>query len=202
MLHQNQTKEFKPQKEYFHITASLHDSRTSKRMIEFSARQRRFGGQKPKAVVLPLKRSDEELIATTVEDLVNEFDLSIPAFNLCWDHMHLILYCTAEEVPVIMHKIKGRTARECNKLRDPKGINLSTGINPRGRDFPRGRTVLKDKSTPFWSQKFYCKPITSELQLKNTINYIVNNKIKHGLPENKELEKIISRFTVKQILPI
>jgi REP element-mobilizing transposase RayT len=196
MLHQNQTKEFKPQKEYFHITASLHDSRTSKRMIEFSARQRRFGGQKPKAVVFPLKRSEEELIATTVEDLVNEFDLSIPAFNLCLDHMHLILYCTAEEVPVIMHKIKGRSARECNKLRDP------TGINPRGQINPRGRTVLKDKSTPFWSQKYYCKLITSELYLKNTINYIKNNKIKHGLPENPELEKIISRFTLKQILPI
>lgn len=196
MLHQNQTKEFKPQKEYFHITASLHDSRTSKRMIEFSARQRRFGGSKPRAVVFPLKRSEEELIAKTVEDLVNEFELSIPAFNLCWDHMHLVLCCTAEEVPVIMHKIKGRSARECNKLR------FSTGINPRGMDFPRGRTVLKDKSTPFWSQKYYCKPITTELQLKNTINYIVNNKIKHGLPENKELEKIISRFTLKQILPI
>ena len=110
--------------------------------------------------------------------------------------MHLVLYCTAEEVPVIMHKIKGRSARECNKLRTSTGINLSTGINP------RGRTVLKDKSTPFWSQKYHCKPITSELYLKNTINYIENNKIKHGLPENKELEKIISRFTDKQILYI
>lgn len=191
MLHQNQIKEFKPQKEYFHITASLHDSRTSKRMIEFSARQKRFGGQKPKALIFPLKRSEEELIATTVEDLVNEFDLSIPAFNLCWDHMHLVLYCCADEVPVIMHKIKGRTARECNKLRASTGNFPPKGINP------LGRTVLKDKSTPFWSQKYYCKPITSELQLKNTINYIVNNKVKHGLPENNELEKIISRFTNK-----
>jgi REP element-mobilizing transposase RayT len=196
MLHQNQTKEFKPQKEYFHITASLHDSRTSKRMIEFSARQRRFGGQKPKPVVFPIKKEEEELIAQTVEDLVNEFELSIPAFNLCWDHMHLVLYCTAEEVPVIMHKIKGRSARECNKLRLSTEKFRSKGINP------RGRTVLKDKSTPFWSQKYHCKPITSELYLKNTINYIENNKIKHGLPENKELEKIISRFTDKQILYI
>ncbi|MFN6083425.1 MAG: transposase, partial [Fluviicola sp.] len=180
----------------------LHDSRTSKRMIEYSVRERRFGGRKPKPAVFPLKKDEEELIAQTIEDLIKEFDLSIPAFNLCWDHMHLILYCTAEEVPVIMHKIKGRTARECNKLRNSKGINLSNGINPLGRDFPLGRTVLKDKSTPFWSQKYYCKPITTELQLKNTINYILNNKIKHGLPENKELEKIISRFTVKQILHI
>lgn len=165
-------------------------------MIEFSVRQRRFGGQKPKAVVFPLKRSEEELIATTVEGLVNEFELSIPAFNLCWDHMHLILYCTAEEVPVIMHRIKGRTARECNKLRSSTGKFPSKGINP------LGRSVLKDKSTPFWSQKYHCKPITSDLYLMNAINYIKNNKIKHGLPENKELEKIISRFTVKQFLYI
>jgi REP element-mobilizing transposase RayT len=196
MLHQNQTKKFKPQKECFHVTASLHDSRTSKRMIEYSVRESRFGGRKPKPAVFPLKKDEEELIAQTIEDLVKEFDLSIPSFNLCWDHMHLILYCTAEEVPVIMHKIKGRTARECNKLRGLKGIN------PLGQINPLGRTVLKDKSTPFWSQKYYCKPITTELQLKNTINYILNNKIKHGLPENKELEKIISRFTVKQILHI
>ncbi len=39
-----------------------------------------------------------------------------------------------------------------------------------------------ETQTPMWTQKFGCKEITSDEQLYNTINYIVCNREKHGLP--------------------
>jgi REP element-mobilizing transposase RayT len=164
----------------FHITTSLHDSRTSERMIKYKARERRFEGTKPDPEVFPMTKEEEELIATTVADIAKEDNLNIAAFNLCWDHMHILLVCEEEEVPKIMHKIKGRTARACNVLRN-KGINPLDAIR-------------KDGSIPFWTQKYGCKPITSDDQFWNTYNYIEKNKVKHDLPKNPKLEKIILGF--------
>jgi REP element-mobilizing transposase RayT len=164
----------------FHITTSLHDSRTSERMIKYKARERRFEGTKPDPEVFPMTKEEEELIATTVADIAKEDNLNIAAFNLCWDHMHILLVCEEEEVPKIMHKIKGRTARACNVLRN-KGINPLDALR-------------KDGSIPFWTQKYGCKPITSDDQFWNTYNYIENNKVKHNLPKNPKLEKIILGF--------
>jgi REP element-mobilizing transposase RayT len=164
----------------FHITTSLHDSRTSERMIKYQARERRFNGTKPDPEVFPMTKEEEELIATTVADIAKEDNLNIAAFNLCWDHMHILLVCEEEEVPKIMHKIKGRTARACNVLRN-KGINPLDALR-------------KDGSIPFWTQKYGCKPITSDDQFWNTYNYIENNKVKHNLTKNPKLEKIILGF--------
>lgn len=207
----------------FHITTAIHDSRTSERMIMYKARERRFEGTKPNREVFPMTKEEEELIAKTVADIAKEDHLNIAAFNLCRDHMHILLVCEEEEVPKIMHKIKGRTARACNALRlkgntptnTIKGIhpldktteensntvkeNTSTntikGINPldESRTTPP-TTLLKDGSTPFWTQKYGCKPITSIEQFWNTLNYIEKNKEKHNLPQNPKLEKIILGF--------
>lgn len=164
----------------YHVTTSIHDSRTSERMIKYKARERRFDGTKPDPEVFPMTKEEEELIATTVSDIAKEDNLNIAAFNLCWDHMHILLVCEEVEVPKIMHKIKGRTARACNVLRNK-------GINP--LDIMR-----KDGSMPFWTQKYGCKPITTDDQFWNTYNYIEKNKVKHNLPKNPKLEKSILGF--------
>jgi REP element-mobilizing transposase RayT len=101
----------------FHITTSLHDSRTSPRMLEFKVRERRFDGSKPNAEVNPLTKEEEELIATTVSEIAKEDDLNIAAFNLCRDHMHILLVCEEGEISSIMQKIKAKTARAVNILR-------------------------------------------------------------------------------------
>jgi type I restriction-modification system DNA methylase subunit len=165
----------------YHITTALHDSRTSDRMVAFKARERRFEGTKPNAEVFPMTKEEEELIAQTVAEIVKEDNLNIAAFNLCWDHMHILLVCEEDEVSKIMHKIKGRTSRVCN--------NYIKGINPLGRT-----NVLKDGSTPYWTQKFGCKPITSDDHYWNTVNYIEDNKAKHNLPNNPKLKGIIASF--------
>lgn len=173
----------------YHITTSIHDSRTSDRMIKYFARERRFGGTKPYPEVYYLTEREEELITGIVKDLVNELDLRIAAFNICRDHMHLLLVCEESEVSGIMHRIKGRTARVCNAYRAQYA--RVKGINPLDAYIP---TVLKDKSTPFWTQKFGCKPIVSQTQFWNTYNYIFRNRAKHGLPDNPRLKAMIVLF--------
>lgn len=113
----------------YHIVTSLHDSRTSSRMIEYRARERRFFGTKPYQEVYPLTFEEEVLIAQTVRDLVQELDWRIAAFNCCRDHIHLLVVCEEEDVTKIMHRLKGRTARVCNAHRAAKGINPLGGAD-------------------------------------------------------------------------
>lgn len=193
----------------YHITTTINDSRTSDRMIQYQARERRFGGTLPKQVIIPITKNEEELIAKIVDEIVKEDNLNLAAFNVCYDHIHFLLVCEEEEVPKIVKKIKGRTARECNKMRssnkgihsldsnnmihsiDNKGIYSlkNNGINP-----VDGKKIVKDGSTPFWAQKYSCKPINSQEQFYNTIEYIENNRVKHNLKDNIQLKSIIQGF--------
>lgn len=194
----------------YHITTTINDSRTSDRMIQYQARERRFGGALPKQVIIPITKNEEELIAKIVGEIVKEDNLNLAAFNVCYDHIHFVLVCEEEEVPKIVKKIKARTARECNKIRssnkgihsldsnsiiihsiDNKGIYSlrNNGINP-----VDGKKIVKDGSTPFWAQKYSCKPIYSQEQFYNTIEYIENNRIKHNLKDNIQLKTIIQGF--------
>lgn len=191
----------------YHLVTSLHDSRTSSRMIEYRARERRFFGTKPYQKVYPLTMEEEVLIAETVRDLVLELNWRIAAFNCCRDHIHLLVVCEENEVTKIMHRLKGRTARVCNAHRTAnrraKGINPLGGacdINPLGCACDKkpheyyNPTILKDKSTPFWAQKFHRKPIRSFDQYWNTYNYIFGNRAKHGLAHHPQLRGVIEQF--------
>ena len=194
------------QKFAYHITTAIHDSRTSQRMIDYRARERRFDGEKPLPDVNYMSKEIEELIAVTVSEIVNEEKLTITAFNLCRDHMHILLVCAEDEVPKIMHKLKGRTARVCNKWiannkgnLHNKGNLYNKGINPlddkyNPLDGKHSTTKLKDGSTPFWTQKYGCNSIKTSEHYWNTVNYIEKNKVKHNLPNNSKLQTIIQCF--------
>ena len=171
------------EKKAFHITTATHDSRTSQRMVDYKVRQLRDGGTRPYAQPIWLEEEDEVLIAKTVTEIVEEDKLNVMAFNICGDHMHLLLVCEEEEVSKIVGKIKGKTSRMY------KGI--IKGINP---------LVQKkgEKSIPLWTQKFGSKQILSEEQLYNTIEYIQTNRTKHELPTNKDLKPFIKNKILNQ----
>ncbi|MNU62957.1 Transposase IS200 like protein [compost metagenome] len=169
---------------YFHLTTCIHDSRTSRRMIVYNARERRFNGTLPYPDVYYMSMEEEYLVAREIFDLAKELDFELAALNVCRDHMHLLVYCEEDEIPKIMHRIKGRTARVCNAHR----AGTSKGINPLD-----GRRKLKDKSIPFWTQKYHCKRVRSTDQLSNTLIYIQNNRKKHGLPFNSALQQLIDK---------
>lgn len=155
-------------KKPWHITTAIHDSRTSQRMIDYKVREKRAMGTMPEPQVKYLTDNDEMVIAETVAVLVKEQNLNVLAFNVCKDHIHIVLVCEEEELDEIVRKIKGRTARE---------VNISNGLKPLVQE-------KKEKSIPLWTQKFGCKEIVDENQLANTIQYIKTNRTKHNLPDN------------------
>ncbi|WP_343747894.1 transposase [Fluviicola sp.] len=175
-------------KQYFHLTTNIHDSRTSNRMIRYRARQRRFNGTLPYPEVYCMNMEEEYLVAREIFVLVKEMGFGLAALNVCRDHMHLLVYCEEAEVPKIMSRVKGRTARVCNAHRAAKGIHPLDAT--RGVYEPR---TLKDKSIPFWTQKYHCRRIRSTDQLSNTLAYVINNRKKHGLSFNSALQELIDQ---------
>ncbi|MBW6483821.1 MAG: transposase [Vicingaceae bacterium] len=161
------------EKKAFHITTATHDSRTSQRMVDYKVRALRDNGLNPKAQPIWLEPEDEILITNTIAEIIKEDELNVMAYNICGDHMHLLLVCEGEEVSKVMQKIKAKTART---------ININKGITSTREHAPLSTDSRGEKQNSLWTQKFGCKEITDEKQLWNTIEYIQNNRIKHELP--------------------
>lgn len=159
------------EKKAFHITTATHDSRTSQRMIDHKVRQLRDGGTRPKAEGIWLEPEDEILITNTLAEIIKEDQLNVMAYNICGDHMHLLLVCEEEEVSKIVGKIKAITSKE---------YNTAVGITTRGH-VPLSKEEKKTYNS-LWTQKFGCKEIEDEKQLWNTVEYIRTNREKHELP--------------------
>ena len=157
-------------KKAWHITTAIHDSRTSQRMIDYKVREKRDLGTNPLPTITYLEPEDEAVITETIAEIVKEKKLNLLQYNICKDHMHLVLVCEEDELATIMQHIKGKTARKHNS---------NKGINP---------LVQKEneKSVPLWTQKYGCNEITTPLQLQNTIEYVKNNRTKHSLPPHSK----------------
>ncbi len=93
------------EKKAWHITTATHNSRYSQRMFE-------------NHVILGksvwLSEKEEQIVTETIANIVKEDNLNIYAYNICGDHMHILLVCEKEELPKIVQKIKSMTARACN----------------------------------------------------------------------------------------
>ncbi len=167
----------------YHITTSTHDSRTSQRMIDHKVRLKRDGGARPKAEAIWLEANDEILITETIASIVKEDGLNVMAYNICGDHIHLLLVCEEEDITRIVGKIKAITSKE---------YNTNKGITTRGH-VPLSKEEKKTYNS-LWTQKFGCKEIKSEDQLWNTVEYIKTNRQKHELPSNKKLQHLADKI--------
>ena len=157
-------------KKAYHITTAIHDSRTSARMIKYKVRELREGGTNPFPNVIYFTKEDDLLITQTIADIVKEDNLNLLAYNICADHIHLLLVCDIDEIPAIMQKIKGRTS-------------YTRGLSPLAKG---------GNKKPLWSQKYSApKEITSQEQLGNTIGYIQTNRNKHELPPHSNEVQIL-----------
>jgi len=168
----------------FHITTATHDSRTSQRMIDYKVRELRDNGTRPKAEGIWLTPEDEILITKTVTEIVKEDSLNVMAFNICGDHMHILLVCEEEEVSKIIQKIKAKTSRS---------VNIKKGITTTMEHAPLSGS-RGEKQNSLWTQKFGNNPIKDEKQLWNTVAYIQNNREKHELPTIKEIEAFVKQM--------
>ena len=168
------------EKEAFHVVLTTHNSRTSRRMMKYNI-------EKGHPVELGLK--EEIALTKIIGDIINENDYQCLAYNVCKDHVHLILVCEYGELTEIVKTIKGKSSF----------MYQSNGFKPIGK--------------PLWSQKFFRadldvwklaslsdKPgyLYKDTYLDNALVYIRHNRKKHKLPESKELQNIIDSFIVNQ----
>ena len=203
------------EKKTWHITTATHNSRYSQRM---------FDNHVKLGEPVWLTENEEINITETISEIIEEDKLNIPAYNICGDHLHMILVCEEDELPKIVGKIKAVSARKHNI---EKGITVpetnktlptTVATATRGHVPLSGKDVIlsipelsgtrehvplssanspkkKNKYNQLWTQKFGRKEIVTDEQLNNTLNYIRNNRKKHELPENKKLNAIIDKMT-------
>ena len=184
-------------KKVWHITTAVHDSRTSDRMVEYEVRRLRDHGTRPYPEPMLLSEEEEIIITETVSKIVREDKLNLLAYNICFDHMHMLLVCEEGEVPKIVGKIKSMTARAVNiamgrTVPMTETLAGTTAAAPRGHvplSVPAAENLPDEKLSergntqcPLWTQKFGNTYIDSEEHLYNAIQYIQTNREHHDLP--------------------
>ncbi|TXD84288.1 N-6 DNA methylase [Subsaximicrobium wynnwilliamsii] len=95
----------------YHITTAVHDSRTSDRMVKYEVRKKRDLGTNPYPNVVYFTDADDLIISQTIAQIVKEDGLRLLAYNICGDHIHLLLVCDIADIPRIMQKIKSVTSK-------------------------------------------------------------------------------------------
>ncbi len=218
----------KKDKKIWHVTTATHNSRYSQRMFNY---QIETGDAEW------IDEHDERIITRTIRDIALADKLHILEYNLCGDHMHLLLACTEEELPGIVGKIKSITAKNRNLA---KGYTVA-GITPTRGHAPlsllpdndasehaplldsdgsghaplpntdaSGTSLLSDSEASgittdsdnargatqhsLWTQKFGKTIVDSQEYYLNAMEYIRNNRTKHGLPANPEIETLKKEF--------
>ena len=204
----------------WHITTATHNSRYSQRMFDNYVK---LG--KP----VWLNEKEELIVTETIAEIVEKDKLNIIAYNICGDHMHMLLVCEESEVPKIVGKIKAMSARACNieMGRTTMGHAPSSHPDEAHPDEAHPDEAHPDEAHPdeahpdeahpgnstakvkkrrgktqskLWTQKFGKSEVNSENYLNNAIAYIRNNRVKHELPYNSELQLIVQQMccSVKQ----
>jgi REP element-mobilizing transposase RayT len=120
----------------------------------------------------PLVLSDRDEIEITkyVFQIAGEDNMKILAYNICRDHVHLILKCEVRDRDNLVRKLKGKSAQLY------KTNHHFTG------------------EFHLWAQKYSWLCITNDEQLSNLYEYVTYNRTKHNLTENNELELLIKKM--------
>ncbi len=180
----------KKKKKAWHITTAIHNSRYSQRMLDYHIKTDDASW---------LSENDEILITEIIAGIIKEDKLNVVEYNICGDHMHLLLICEEKKLTKIVGKIKAVSAREYNIK---KGYTIPKGKSE--SDITRGHVPLSDTDTEakkekkkynsLWTQKFGKGEIKDDEYLNNAIEYIRNNRTKHKLPISERIEKIKEEF--------
>ncbi len=144
----------------YHVTWVTHNSRVSQRMIDYHIK---------KEMGIKLDEKSEIKIAKIIAGIIHEKNYTVYAYNICRDHVHMLIECEENKVSNIVRQIKGKSSQLYKEY------------------------LGKAAPDPFhlWAQKFNKWLVKSDEQLHNTVEYILRNREKHGLPENKGLQPLV-----------
>lgn len=145
----------------YHITWVTHNSRVSERMFKLCI-------VRGKPVIL--NNSEEVEITRYILQIVKEDKLIVSSYNICRDHIHMLLGCGEKDRDNIVRKLKGKSTQS---YKDKRNI---------------------DKEFHLWAQKYSCTGIRSEEHLENIIAYIQHNREHHGLTVNKGLQPLVAEI--------
>ena len=149
------------EKQAFHVTWVTHNARTSQRMIDYKVK---------KGEPFWLNEELEIFITKEIAEIVKEDALDVLAYNICEDHVHMLLVCEPDALSNIVRKLKGRSSQKLKKYLE----------------------VPKEEKFHLWAQKFDRKPVEDEEGLEAVRNYIIRNREKHNLPPNKGLQPLVA----------
>ncbi|MDP3313715.1 MAG: transposase [Lutibacter sp.] len=93
-------------------------------MIDYKVREKRDLGTNPYPNISYFTDEDELVITQTIANIVKDDNLNVLAYNICADHIHLLLVCEEEKITKIVQKIKSITSKNCTQTRE--SILLST----------------------------------------------------------------------------
>ena len=144
----------------YHVTWVTYNSRVSQRMIDYHVQ---------KTQGMRLDEKAEVKITEIISSIVREKNYAVYAYNICRDHVHMLIECEENKVSNVVRQIKGKSSQLYKEY--------------------LGKTALD--SFHLWAQKFNKWLVQSDEQLRNTAIYIAHNREKHGLPENKGLQPLV-----------
>ncbi len=147
--------------EIYHITWATHNSRVSGRMIKY--------GVWPGEPIL-LDSESELYITMAIARIVNHKGYRVHTYNICRDHVHLIIECRESELPGIIRLLKGKSSQRYKEY---------CGIDPHVKFH-------------LWTQKYGKEIISSDEHYYNAVRYVINNREKHGLPEHRGLQVVVN----------
>lgn len=155
-------KVFKEKKAY-HLVFTTHNSRISARMKQY-----KIVPGKPAELSLP----QEIQLAYIFAEIVKNYNLEITAFNICKDHIHILLVCAEDELYDQVRMMKSISSKKLNEWMNTDVLttkkddttehpNTSMGLDP--LQYARLQEALKNSGSYFpaehnnhlWSQKFF-----------------------------------------------
>ena len=163
-------------KHAYHLVFTTHNSRISQRMLKYEVE---------KGEALSLNVEQEIALTKIIAGIIKENNYNVLAYNICKDHVHLIVVCDEDEVPKIAKTIKGKSSHQFQ----------SKGFKPAGE--------------PLWSQKYFFANLENLSQpsvtnqighvfvddyLDNAINYVESNRSKHQLAESTRLKQLMENM--------
>ncbi|MDD4352222.1 MAG: transposase [Candidatus Gracilibacteria bacterium] len=151
----------------FLVTWVTHNSRTNERMKELGIR---------KGTPLILNTKEEIEVTRYITEIVHQDQLKLLAYNICRDHVHIVLVCEEYKLTRIVNKLKAQSSRLFN-------INHRCTISGQGGMPPCLGVKIRGKTqTKLWAQKFNRRLLDTEDQFYNAIHYVQTNREKHDLP--------------------
>lgn len=149
----------------YHVTWVTHNSRVSERMVT-------FGVKRGEPVLLDQEQEVE--LTRHLADIIRKDGLQVLAYNICRDHVHLVLVCSQDARDNLVRKLKGKSTQ---RYKQHHGVTEPLNL---------------------WAQKYHHTRLETDEQLYNTLHYVTHNREKHQLPENKGLQPLVQTMLTPQ----